>query len=327
MADVRSLLRNERASRRIVHPLAAYSTTGFLICTVCHTQIKADSLWENHLKSAQHALQRQRVRDITAGQAPKPMQAPSNGGNKKRKAVDGEETMKKKKVKAQDDHPEGFFEDNAPEVESEPDSQAEVTKEPAKPAKPAESEPQPFTNPTEIAHAPSSHSTASNVPSGFFDTPLENTNLIDESEWAAFERDVATPPPTSALTSAATISAAPLTAAEIAAQAREQESLQNKERMEAVVEGEKEDAARRLEEEFDEMAELEERLRRLQEKREALRMARREEIVAVRDEVDGVEDEGGGGAEAVSEGGHDADDPHDDNTTSDDNDDWNNWGF
>lgn len=254
------------------------------------------------------------------------MQVPTNGGNKKRKADDGEETMKKKKVKAQNDLPEGFFEDDAQEAESEPDSQAELANE----STPAASEPLPSTNPTEIAHDFSNHSTSSNVPTRFFDTPSKynDSNLIDESEWAAFKRDVATPPPpASALTSAATISAAPLTAAEIAAQAREQESLQNKERMEAVIEGEKEDAERRLEEEFDEMAELEERLRRLREKREALRMTRREEMVGVREEVNGAEEEGGGGPGVIGIGGHDADDDHDDNTGSDDNDDWNNWGF
>lgn len=324
---MRSLLRNERASRRIVHPLAAYSTAGTLICTVCHTQLKAESLWDTHLMSAQHTLQRQKTRDGTASQVSEPMDAPTNGGNKKRKAIDGEETMKMKKAKVQVDLPEGFFEKDAQETEPEPDSQAELVKESAKPAA---SKPQPSTNPTGFAHAPSNHSTTSNVLSHSRHTPLENndSNLIDESEWAAFERDVATPPPpASALTSAVTISAAPLTAAEIAAQAREQESLQNKERMEAMIEGEKEDAARRLEEEFDEMAELEERLRRLREKREALRMARREEMLSVREEVDEAEDEGGGAAGATSEGGHDADNDHDDDTSSDDNDDWNNWGF
>ena len=178
MADVRSLLRNERASRRIVHPLAAYSPTGTLTCTICHTQLKADSLWESHLISGQHALQRQRIRDSTAGQAPKPMQMPTNGGNKKRKADDGEETMKKKKFKAQNDLPEGFFEVDAEEAESESNSQAELAKE----SSPAASEPLHSTNPTKIAYDPSNHSTSSNVSSRFFDTPSEYnvSNLIDE---------------------------------------------------------------------------------------------------------------------------------------------------
>ena len=327
MADLRSLLRNERASRRIVHPLAAYSSTGTLICTVCHTQLKAESLWEKHLLSAQHALQRQRTRDGTTDRTLKPIDASNHGSSKKRKAIDGEETIQKKKVKVQNGLPEGFSEDDAQETESEPDSQAELAEEEPKPAA---LEFHTSTNPTKIALDTSDQSTTSNVPSRFLDTPGGNNDpsLLDESERAAFERDVATPPPpASALTSTATISAAPLTAAEVAAQAREQEILQNKERMEAVVEGEKEDAARRLEEEFDEMAELEERLRILRGKRDALKMARRGEVLGVREKVDEAEDEGGGAAGASSEGGHDADDDHDDDTASDDTDDWNNWGF
>ena len=116
------------------------------------------------------------------------------------------------------------------------------------------------------------------------------TASVDEDEWAAFERDVATPPPDpsapSSLTSAATISAAPMTAAELAAQSREQASLQGRERREAEMEGEKEDAARALEDEFDEMEGLEERVRRLREKREDLRLRRAKEV------VEGLEDDG-----------------------------------
>jgi hypothetical protein len=63
---------------------------------------------------------------------------------------------------------------------------------------------------------------------------------------------------------------APMTAAELAAQAREDMSNQRAKRDEEM-EGEKEDAARALEDEFDEMEGLEERIKRLREQREALR--------------------------------------------------------
>jgi hypothetical protein len=97
---------------------------------------------------------------------------------------------------------------------------------------------------------------------------------IDEDEWAAFEREVATPArapqvPAAAL-AAATISAAPVSAEELAAQQqREKQELLRAREEDA--EGEKEDAARLLEEEFDEMEQLEERVKRLKEKREELR--------------------------------------------------------
>ncbi|KAK5113270.1 hypothetical protein LTR62_003607 [Meristemomyces frigidus] len=68
----------------------------------------------------------------------------------------------------------------------------------------------------------------------------------------------------------ATISAAPLTAEQIAAQAREEQSSQRGKR-DQEIEAEKEDAESALREEMEEMAGLEERVRRLRERREAVR--------------------------------------------------------
>ena len=107
---------------------------------------------------------------------------------------------------------------------------------------------------------------------------------VDEDEWAAFEREVVAPtrftraPP--AAMAAATISAAPVSAQEIIAQQRKEREELARAR-EADVEGEKEDAARLLEEEFDEMEQLEERVRRLKEKREELRKRRMEDAQAL----------------------------------------------
>lgn len=71
--------------------------------------------------------------------------------------------------------------------------------------------------------------------------------------------------------SGAIIEAAPMTAAEIAAQAREEQSAQRAKQDEDL-EGEHEDAERALQDEFEEMDGLEDRVRRLREKREALRI-------------------------------------------------------
>ncbi|KAK4579862.1 hypothetical protein LTR86_000063 [Recurvomyces mirabilis] len=68
----------------------------------------------------------------------------------------------------------------------------------------------------------------------------------------------------------ATISAAPLTAEQIAAQAREEQSQQRGKRDEEI-EAEREDAEENLREEMEEMRGLEERVRRLRERREAVR--------------------------------------------------------
>ncbi|KAL2150585.1 hypothetical protein VTH82DRAFT_7148 [Thermothelomyces myriococcoides] len=61
MADVRALLRQQRAARRIEHPHASYTDTGKLICTVCNDYVKTESLWDGHLRSAGH---RQRLQAL-----------------------------------------------------------------------------------------------------------------------------------------------------------------------------------------------------------------------------------------------------------------------
>ncbi|PNP39740.1 hypothetical protein TGAMA5MH_08411 [Trichoderma gamsii] len=54
MADVRALLRQQRAARRITHPLATYSDAGKLLCTLCRDQIRAEAHWDAHLLSDRH---------------------------------------------------------------------------------------------------------------------------------------------------------------------------------------------------------------------------------------------------------------------------------
>ena len=318
MADVRSLLRNERASRRINHLQASYSSTGTLSCRTCQIPLKSESLWDLHLKSAPHL---KRLRQSAEG--------PTHGAmtSRKRKADDGDNSEDlRKRPKAKNEVPEGFFDEGVQvdEVEDTQTTQAETslatpiitaTTEDTTPSIPAESK----------VEGP-------DLPPGFFDnttsgpTPvsvaLEPTSTVDESEWAAFEADVArlaTPPPRpSALTAEATITAAPLTAAEIAARSLEEASIQARERREAELEGEKEDASRRLEEEFDEMEELEARVRRLREKREEIRR-RQEEGISVAESTVGVKDTLGVRAANVV-----GDEVRED---EEDEDDWEEWGM
>lgn len=104
---------------------------------------------------------------------------------------------------------------------------------------------------------------------------------VDEDEWAAFEREVAaveakkevdgpSTAPRSVFNAAATIEAAPMSAQELAAQAREEQSTQRG-RREIEAEEEKEEADQRTMEEFEEMEGLEERVKELRERREMLR--------------------------------------------------------
>ena len=282
MADVRSLLRNERAQRRINHPQASYSATGTLECSVCHIPLKSDvEVWEKHLKTPQHAMRQERLR-LSTSQRPRSTNLPEraeqassrevSAGSKKRKADDDDDDDdSRKRTRPVVDVPRGFLDE---QIKTDKTSFKPVIDEVnlANGRDDAVTKPsQGFVGADDVAPILSS-----NPPTN---PPIQSpTAPIDEDEWAAFERDVATPPPDpsapSALTASVTISAAPMTAAELAAQSREQASLQARENREAEVEGEKEDAARALEEEFDEMEELEERVRRLREKREELRRKR-----------------------------------------------------
>ena len=247
----------------------------------------------------------QRIRDGTLGRPPG-APAPTNSTNgasptKKRKA-DGEESHTRKKTKGSNKLPEGFFDDNATSESGEsPEDEASESKDHA--AAQAMSKP--------VQQDANTTATSKAVP---------GQPSINEDEWAAFERDVATPPPEpaarSALVADATISAAPLTAAEVAARTKEAENAQARERREAELEGEKEDAARQLEEEFDEMEELEGRVRRLREKREELRK-RREEGAVPETRVMASE-------EVLGNEGDSADEEDND---GEDGDEWDDWGL
>ncbi|KAJ4393471.1 hypothetical protein N0V93_002683 [Gnomoniopsis smithogilvyi] len=54
MSDARSLLRQQRAARRIQHPHVQYSAPGKLSCTICQEPIKSEALWDSHTRSAAH---------------------------------------------------------------------------------------------------------------------------------------------------------------------------------------------------------------------------------------------------------------------------------
>lgn len=295
MADVRSLLRSERATRHIDHPLALYSATGTLECSVCHIPLKSDvALWEKHLASSQHAMRAERHRIQTkqsASSQPKPSTAgrETSNGSKKRKASDvDQEEDNRKKTRPAVQIPSG--------VKDEPSDS--------------------ITGPLPSPSANSSG--APQASSAVQPIPKIGPTTVDESEWAAFEASLARPPspePPNALTAAANISAAPLSAAELAAQSRDKANTQTKDRREIEIEGEKEDATRALEEEFDEMEGLEDRVKRLREKREALRKAKetREGPIAAKLDM------------KVKDVGDDKGNSDDDDDDDDDFDEWGAW--
>lgn len=181
----------------------------------------------------------------------------------------------------------------------------------------ADGDAQAVTPPLNYATAPSTVSISTSIPTATAQNVTAHN--IDEDEWAAFEREVAEPTynaPPITITDA-TIEAAPVTAADLEQQAKEERMRSREE----TLEGEKEDAARHLEEEFDEMEELEARLRRLKDKREALR--KQAEAAPVPMETGSRETVAVAGTAGVAQNEDNDDDEDDD----DDDDEWDNWRF
>jgi len=249
MADIRSLLRNEQASRRITHPNLSYTKSGLPNCLVCNLTIKSETLWEGHLRSPNHK---------------KNLLKTQNGGledvngtvSKKRKISDERDDLRKKKrstgVEQEDIRKDGV---QGPEEEQKP---------------PTDNRPNDVAGPAIPDDEPSSSPAAPALP---VESSVPAQPQVDEDEWAAFEREVAplahqNPPAQSTDYSSATIFAAPVSAAELAAQT----NAERQQRRDAEVEDEKAEEETRLVEEFEVMEGLEERVKRLKEKREALRM-------------------------------------------------------
>ncbi|KAI0009358.1 hypothetical protein F4779DRAFT_582514 [Xylariaceae sp. FL0662B] len=126
--------------------------------------------------------------------------------------------------------------------------------------------------------------TSQQGPSNHLPQAPQQTSVVDEAEWAAFEASMAaednanvnnsnsTGPATSSVYAAsATISAPALTAEQAAAKSQEEANERRKQLQDLRDADEREDATRALEAEFEEMAELEGRVRRLKERREELR--------------------------------------------------------
>jgi len=172
----------------------------------------------------------------------------ANANKKKRKASDDEEdtqSPEKKRSKADLSLADTSFTPSSEEYSTVPTLHGEISI-PSRPATPMK----PLT-----------------------ETPAQPPEpKVDEDEWAAFEADIAAAEAAPDMSVDAVISAPAMTAKELDARSIEDANARRKERVEAELEGDKEDATRKLEEEFEEMEGLEERVRKLREKREALRI-------------------------------------------------------
>ncbi|KAI1656376.1 hypothetical protein F4813DRAFT_134144 [Daldinia decipiens] len=307
MADARALLRAHRAENRIKHPHAAYSDAGKLLCKLCHEPVKTEALWESHIRNSNH---RKRAQALQSNLPEQPQTASSaDGGNAKRKHDDvdegisdadddAEEAIRKKRSKpdlALSMSNGGEKRQSPPELSrrtSHPPVQGVEIAIPSRPATPAAGSNSATSTPkgAPVGRSPligsETTSTATSTPSNLpistqsLSVPSSTTtatvppqaqpsnSAVDEAEWAAFEAELAAEPaPTSGpqgYSADATISAPAMTAAQIAAKSQ-------KHFVDAQIADEREDATRALEAEFEEMEELEGRVRRLKERREQLR--------------------------------------------------------
>ncbi|CEJ80087.1 hypothetical protein VHEMI00292 [[Torrubiella] hemipterigena] len=309
MADVRSLLRQQRDARRIQHPLAAYSDAGKLLCTLCREQIRADSMWDSHLQGASHKQKaatgaRQATRDDAGAANPKRKLQESS------EATEFDEASRTKRTKAEllaaglltTESDEDASEQQPAQKDrvrtppslirrmSTTPSQGIEIQIPSRPATPAHRDSSSSSTPGGSS-LPSAFATAgatavssrmqSAIPAAADttttasaeETPiLASGNGVDEDEWAAFEADIAAA--SVPFDEDATITAPAMNAEEAAAAASgdaDSEDVKRKMQADIDIEDEKEEATRAMEDEFDDMQELEARVQRLKDQRAALR--------------------------------------------------------
>jgi len=250
------MLRAERANRRITHPNASYTADGKLLCNLCEAMIKTEAAWQSHLHSTGHTLRLSRVHDAATARG-----AENAGKKRKASALDPPPAANMKRAKTGLKQSVTAVTGQGIDEENQEDRDMSQREDGSSKSS-ARGSPAPVNG---IVDTPGPRDSTT------VEIPLPDSTFDDEL--AAFERDLAAIEASntgSALTAPATISAAPMTADEVAAQAREEQSAQRGKR-DAEIDEEREDAARLLEEEFEEMENLEERVKRLKAKRELLR--------------------------------------------------------
>jgi hypothetical protein len=240
MADVRAMLRASRdARKKITHPHASYTSSGKLVCNLCETTIKHESAWQSHLHTTQHNLRQTRAQDVENTR-------PSDMGKRKRSASGSASPPAESRKKIR------------PAAATSPgDSEGEKANEPEIS----------IIGPSEAATDGAFHEVSKLDQADTNGKP--RTQDLDDFERELAELEASVPVQTAAYEDA-TISSAPLSAAELAAQAREEHSAQRGKR-DLEIADEREDAAQLLADEFEEMEGLELRAQKLRARREALR--------------------------------------------------------
>jgi hypothetical protein len=209
------------------------------VCNLCETTIKHESAWQSHLHTTQHNLRQTRAQDVENTRH-------SDTGKRKRSASGS----------------------------ASPPAESRKKIRPATAGSPGDAEAQKSTeSETSIVGPPEATTDGAFHEVSELDQANTNgkprTQDLDDFERELAELEASVPVQTAAYEDA-TISSAPLSAAELAAQAREEHSAQRGKR-DLEIADEREDAAQLLADEFEEMEGLELRAQKLRARREALR--------------------------------------------------------
>ncbi|KAI9899889.1 hypothetical protein N3K66_004151 [Trichothecium roseum] len=362
MSDARALLRQQREARRINHPQASYSSTGALLCLACRVPVKTESRWESHLRSDQHLLasaqQQSRAPSSDEDEAQQQHSAAGstagkrkygsdtddmgndNDGNGNNNGNEAEEGPRPKRSKADLKEPRQLTPPALTRRSSATPSQGVEMQMPSRPATPRDAPSNGSSNSLSSSHGvkplvlgPPLQKAAAKQQQ---QQPQTEKKDIDEDEWANFEADINSLSYDADAAAAATVSAPAMSttesaAAAAAAAAAQANAEQDKEKESARLEDDREEAARALEEEFDEMQSLEAKVLRLKEKREGIRQ-RAASSGQMEKAADGgaVALKGKENVETVVEevvGEGDDDDDDEDESSDDEEDDWDGFRF
>lgn len=353
MSDARALLRQQREARKIQHPYATYSESGKLLCALCREPVKSETLWDGHLKSSSHRQKLQSLKESRRAAAANndpsqsqkrkldddigPMDT-SEDGSRKRTKAEGETTP----TNGHDTESSTGKDQSKEAVRTPPTllrrtsttpSQGVELQIPSRPATPAHRDSSSSSTPggsaLSGAAAPLPRQLAA-LGAGAADLaesrPSSTVPQVDESEWAAFEADIAAasaPYDQDAVISAPAMNAEEAAAA-VAAIADEGEG-KRKSQADIDIEDEREEATRAMEDEFEDMQELEARVQRLKDQREALKTRTGSQSQGNAEGVARIKEALQANDDSRKEEEEDDDDDNDD--SEDDDDEWDGFRF
>ena len=351
MSDARALLRQQREARKIQHPFATYSEAGKLLCALCREPIKSETLWDGHLKGNSHRQKLQSVKEHrqTVPDNNDPSQSHKRKLDDDVGPMDTTEDGSRKRTRAEEEttptNGHGMGSSNGKEHPKEAirtpprllrrtsatPSQGVELQIPSRPATPAHRDSSSSSTPggsvlTTAAVPLPRQLAALGASTGDLaeSRPSSTVPQVDESEWAAFEADIAAASAT--YDQDAVISAPAMNAEEAAAAAAaiaDEGEGKRKSQADIDIEDEREEATRAMEDEFEDMQELEARVQRLKDQREALKSRTGSQSQGNAEEVARIKEALLANDDSRKEEG----DGHDDDDDSDDDDEWDGFRF